>query len=154
VLLPWRRHRRDPLAGLKTLSYAANARGLEEARRRGADEGLWLNDRGHLVEGCASNLFVVRHARLYTPSPADGILAGVVREIVLDVARSVGLVVHEGRLRLRRLERADEAFLTSSVRGVRPLVALGGSPVGPGRPGPWTRRIREEVGRRRVAAPG
>jgi branched-subunit amino acid aminotransferase/4-amino-4-deoxychorismate lyase len=97
---------------------------------------------------------VVRHGRLYTPSPADGILAGVVREVVLDVARSSGLVIHEGRLRLRRLERADEAFLSSSVRGVRPLVAVGGSPVGKGRPGPWTRRISEEVGRRRLSVPG
>ena len=145
VLLPWRRNAHDPLAGLKTLNYAANQLGLERARVRGADEGLWLNGRGHLAEGCASNLFVVHGKALFTPALRDGILPGVLRERVLGAARSLGMPVHEGKLRLPRLRRAREAFLTSSLRAVRPLVSFEGRPLGDGRPGPWTRRIAREV---------
>jgi branched-subunit amino acid aminotransferase/4-amino-4-deoxychorismate lyase len=149
ILLPWRRSRRDPLAGLKTLNYAPFALGLEEARRRGADEGIWLNDRGHVAEACASNLFVVWQGKVFTPSVRDGILPGVVRGLCLEAARRLGLPVHVGKTRLRRLERAGEAFLTSSVRGVRPLVRFQGKPVGGGKPGPVTRAIAAEVERLR-----
>lgn len=149
VLLPWRRNPRDALAGLKSLNYAPNVLGLDYARRRGADEGLWLNTRGHLAEGCSSNLFVVRTGRIFTPSEREGILPGVVRALVLRAARELGLGLHEGRVRLHSLERASEAFLTSSLRGVRPLVGFGGRPVGPGAPGQLTRRIATEVARLR-----
>jgi len=145
VLLPWRRNARDPLSALKSLNYAANVLGTEEARRRCADEGLWLNTRGHLAEGCSSNLFVIRRRALFTPAVRDGILPGVVRAHVLRASREAGLIVHEGKLRLVRLERADEAFLTSSVRGVRPLIEYEGRPVGAGRPGPVTRVIAGAV---------
>jgi branched-subunit amino acid aminotransferase/4-amino-4-deoxychorismate lyase len=153
VLLPWRRNPRDPLAGLKTLNYAGNVLGLELARRRGADEGLWLNTRGHLAEGCTSNLFVVRGGKLFTPGVQEGILPGVVRGLTLTAARALGCPVHECRLRLPRLEGAREAFLTSSLRGLRPLVRFEGRAVGAGRPGPLTRRIAAEVARARAAGP-
>ncbi len=146
VLLPWRRHAAGPLAGLKTLNYAAFALGLEEAARRGADEGLWLNHRGHLAEGCASNVFVIQQRKIFTPGIRDGILPGVTRSLALDAARRLELIVHEGKLRLPRLERATEAFLTSSVRGVRPLVEFEGRPVGTGKPGHLTREIARIVG--------
>lgn len=149
VLLPWRRSLCDPLVGLKTLNYAALILGLEEARRRGADEGIWLNTRGHLAEACSSNLFVVSRGKIYTPSLRDGILPGITRGCAIEAARRVGLRVHEGKIRLLRLERADEAFLTSSLRAVRPLVVFDGRPVGRGRPGPVTGTISEEVARLR-----
>jgi len=117
VLLPWRRCPADALAGLKSLNYAANVLGLEEARRRGADEGIWLNTRGHLAEGCSANLFVVKRRAVYTPAARDGILPGIVRGIAIKAARSLGFVFHEGKVRLPRLLGADEAFLTSSTRG-------------------------------------
>jgi branched-subunit amino acid aminotransferase/4-amino-4-deoxychorismate lyase len=69
---------------------------------------------------------------------------------VLSVARRLRWHVHEGRVRLERLEHASEAFLTSSVAGVRPLVRFRGRPVGAGRPGPLTRRIAVEVARLRI----
>jgi branched-subunit amino acid aminotransferase/4-amino-4-deoxychorismate lyase len=153
VLLPWRRNADDPLAGLKTLNYAGNLIGLDLARRRGADEGLWVNTRGHLAEGCTSNLFVVHAGKLFTPGLREGILPGVVRGLAITAARRLGCPVHEGRLRLPRLARASEAFLTSSLRGVRPLVRFQGRPVGSGRPGAWTRRIAAEVARARRAGP-
>jgi branched-chain amino acid aminotransferase len=151
VVLPWRRNPADPLVGLKTLNYAANMLGLAEARRRGADEGLWLNVRGRFAEGCTSNLFVIRDRRLHTPSEREGILPGIVRAAALDAARKIGLCVHEGRVRWKRLLGAREAFLTSSLRGIRPLVRLEGKPVGDGTPGAVTRRIAAEVARIRGA---
>jgi branched-subunit amino acid aminotransferase/4-amino-4-deoxychorismate lyase len=145
VVLPWRRHARDPLAGIKALAYAANRLGLEHARQRGADEGLWLDHLGMLTEGCASNLFVVRRRALFTAGASQGILPGVVRGHVLRAARHLGLVVHEGKLRAARLRQADEAFLTSSLRGVRPLVRVDGRTVGAGAGGPLTRAIADRV---------
>jgi len=154
ILLPWRRSLRDPLQGLKTLNYAGNLLGLEVAKRKGADEGLWLNSRGHLAEGCTSNLFLVDGSRVLTPRPGEGILPGIVRGLALAAARNLGLAVHEGRVKLQKLERAREAFLTSSVRGVRPLVRYGNRPLGGGSPGPTTLKIVEEVANLRRVAPG
>jgi len=145
VLLRWRRSPSDPLAQFKTLSYAPFALGLEEARRRGADEGLWLNTRGHVAEGCSSSVFVVWRKTIFTAAVRDGILPGVTRAIVLEAARALGIVIHEGKLRLKKLETAHEAFLSSSVRGVRPLVRFEGRPVGRGLPGPITRAIADRV---------
>ncbi len=151
VLLPWRRNPAGPLAGLKTLSYAASTVGLEHARRLGADEGLWLNTRGHLAEGCTCNLFVVSGRKLFTPGERDGILPGVVRGLVLRAAARLGYVRHEGKVRLKRLSRSDEAFLTSSLCGIRPLIRFDGRAVGSGSDGPVTRRLARAVAEMRRA---
>lgn len=152
VIVPWRLDRRGPLAGLKTTSYAGHALAARWAEARGCDEGIWLNDRGHLAEGCRSNLFVVVGGALRTAAIADGVLPGVVRQLALDVARERGMRVHEGVVRIERLARAGEAFLTSSVRGVRPLIEVDGTPIGDGRPGPITARLAEAIARRRQPA--
>jgi branched-chain amino acid aminotransferase len=145
VLLPWRRDPADPLAGVKCTSYAQHELGLEEARRRGADEGLWRNSRGHLTEGSSSNLFVVRHRTIRTASLGEGVLAGVVRDLAIRASRELGFDLHEGRVRVERLVRAHEAFVTSSLTGVRPLVALDGRRIGSGEPGKVTRTVQERV---------
>ena len=145
ILLDWRRSHLGPIAGIKTLNYAPFILGIEQARKEGADEGIWLNTRGHLGEGCSSNLVVVRRGKLFTASPGDGVLPGIVRDLALRAAREFRLPVHEGKIRLKRLEQADEAFLTSSLRSIRPLVRFRGRPVGTGRPGPITIRIARKV---------
>lgn len=147
VTLPWRRDDGHPVARLKTTSYAAHQRGMDWARSRGAQEGLWRNRHGHYAEGCFSNLFVVRRSALFTPSTREGILPGIVRATVIRTARETGIAVHETRLRVERVIRADEAFLTSSLGGLRPLVAVDERPVADGRPGPVTRRLAERVAR-------
>lgn len=152
IVLPWRRDPRDPLVSIKSTCYASHQLGLELAQRRGADEGLWLNSRGHLAEGCTSNLFVVRHRRVFTPSLREGILPGVVRALAIQVVRDLGLPVHETRVRLKKLCDAEEAFLTSSLSGVRPLVSVDGRGVGRGLPGPVTRAVASRV--RSMRQPG
>jgi branched-chain amino acid aminotransferase len=145
IVLPWRRHRLDPLVGVKSLAYAASVAGLEEAHRRGADEGLWLNDRGHVMDACTANVFVVRGRAAVTPSLADGARDGVTREHAIEALRALGLSVRQSKVRIATLTGADEIFLTSSLRGVRPIVRLDGRNVRSGNPGPVTRRVAERL---------
>jgi branched-subunit amino acid aminotransferase/4-amino-4-deoxychorismate lyase len=149
ILVPWTRSQGDPLAPFKTLSCAHAALAAADARRRGAEDGIWRNARGHLAEASGSNLFVVHRGKVFTPGPGDGILLGITRGQALRAARKLGLIVHEGKVRLERLEKAQEVFLTSSVRGVRAVVALDGGAVGKGLRGPITEAISAEVAKMR-----
>jgi branched-subunit amino acid aminotransferase/4-amino-4-deoxychorismate lyase len=141
IVLPWRRHRLDPVAGIKSTGFAASLLGLEEARRRGADEGLWTNDRGHLVEACTANVFVVTGRAAVTPAIRDGARDGVMRALAIAALHDAGIQVRQGKLRLTTLRAAHEVFLTSSLGGVRPVVRIDGKNVRNGEPGPITRRL-------------
>ena len=89
-----------------------------------------------------SNVFIVREGALATPSP-QGILPGITREDVLNLARSLAMPVEEQDVALQDLVSAQEAFLTNSVIEVIPLTKVDGKAIGEGRPGPVTRRIAE-----------
>jgi len=149
AILPWQRHSRDALASVKSLSYAGHARGLAWAQEKGCEEGLWRNERGHLTEACTANLFLVRSGALFTATLSDGILPGTVRALVIEAASALGFHVHETKLRVPSLRRAREGFLSSSVRGIRPLISVDGVAIGDGQPGDATRRISDEVARKR-----
>jgi branched-chain amino acid aminotransferase len=131
----------DPSA--KTGSHLPNVLALREARSAGAYEALLLDDRGFVTEGSSSNVFAVRGGRVLTPPLAAGILEGVTRGLVLGLARGLGLVAEETPLRPEDLEGAEEAFITSTIREIVPVVSLGGRPVGSGRPGPVTSRLHQ-----------
>jgi branched-subunit amino acid aminotransferase/4-amino-4-deoxychorismate lyase len=154
VVLPWRRHRLDPIAGIKSVGYAACVLGLEEAHRRGADEGLWLNERGHVIEACTGSVFVARGRAVVTPSLKDGARNGVTRERAIDALREFGLSVRQSKVRIASLRAADEIFLTSSLRGVRPVVRVDGRDVRGGQAGPITLRLTDHLmaGEKRHAA--
>jgi branched-subunit amino acid aminotransferase/4-amino-4-deoxychorismate lyase len=141
VVLAWRRHRLDPTAGIKSTSFAASILGLEEARQRGADEGLWLNERGHVIEASTGNVFVVRGRAVVTPALGDGARDGVTRERAIEAIREFGLSVRQSKVRIATLRGADEVFLTSSLRGVRPVVRIDGRNVRGGDPGPISLRL-------------
>ena len=145
VVLHWRRHRLDPTAGIKSLGYAACLLGLEEARRRGADEGLWLNERGHVIEACTGNVFVARGRAVVTPSLRDGARDGVTRWRAIDALRELGLSLRQSKVRIATLRAADEVFLTSSLQGVRPVVRIDGRNVRGGDPGPISRRLADRL---------
>jgi branched-subunit amino acid aminotransferase/4-amino-4-deoxychorismate lyase len=144
-VLPFRRHRLDPTAGIKSTGCAAAMIGLEAARLRGADEGLWLNERGHVMGACTGNVFVVRGRMVVTPSLNDGARDGVTRARAIGALRAFGLTVHQSKLRIAALRAADEVFLTSSLRGVRPVVRIDGRDVRGGGPGPIARRLAERL---------
>jgi branched-subunit amino acid aminotransferase/4-amino-4-deoxychorismate lyase len=127
MVVPWRRDPNAPLVGHKTLSYLENVLTHEEARRRGCADALYVGLRGELLEGCVTNVFVVKDGKIATPSLGQGLLPGVTRKVVLEIAR-----VRERRVRLRELWEADEAFLTNALIEVLPIVRP---------PGPVTRRV-------------
>lgn len=154
IVLPWRRGPAGPLSGLKTLNYGANALGLRYARGHSADEGLWLNHRGRLVEGCWSNVFVWRHGKLFTPATREGPLPGVVRGRVIAAAAELGIPVHDGPIKLKRLLHADHVFVTSSLRGLCPVTHIDERPVGRVAKGNVVARLAGLLGRRHVAFPG
>jgi len=127
--------------GAKTLSYLGAVVALAEARRRGADEAVRLNPAGEVAEGSVSNLFGVWSGILATPPLEAGILAGVTREVVLDLARQGALDVAECTIRPEALKAADELFVTGTGWEVMPVTRLDGAPVGGGGPGPVTARL-------------
>ncbi len=123
--------RRNPFSRatyLKSLAYADNMLERERARRRGRDEALFLNTRGELAEGSASNVFFVREGRLYTPSVECGLLAGIIRGWVAKRFDAI-----EGAYSLDELLGADEIFLTNSVMGIMPVSSIEDKayPIGP-----------------------
>jgi branched-chain amino acid aminotransferase len=134
----------DPRA--KTGNYLNNVLALAEAKRAGAFEAVMLDADGQVTEGSTSNVFVVRGGVLQTPPLDAGILEGVTRGLVLEVARALGVPAEERPLVPADLLAADEMLITSTVRELVPVVRVGVGdrvhPVGAGVPGPVTARIR------------
>ncbi|GAB4205769.1 MAG: branched-chain-amino-acid transaminase [Sandaracinaceae bacterium] len=128
--------------GAKISAYVANLLALVEAQSRGAYEAVFSDADGMISEGSSSNLFRVVGETVETPPLSTGALPGITRRHVLDAARDLRLVVRERMLSARDFERADEAFLTSSLREVVPVTRIDGAPVGSGRVGPVTERLR------------
>jgi branched-chain amino acid aminotransferase len=137
-----RRDSGSPLAGVKTTSRADYVYARLEAARASADDALFLTLDGLLSEATAANLFVIAGQTLATPPLSAAILAGTTRTWLLVHAERLGLVAAEVDLRPAELLAADEAFLTSSVAGIVPLVSLDSRSIGTGRPGPRTRALR------------
>jgi branched-chain amino acid aminotransferase len=136
-----RRNARSATAGVKTLSYTDAVVGLLEAQEQGADEALFLDTDDHCSEASASNLFFVAGTTLTTPPLSCGALPGITRATVLQLAADLGMTAVERVCTLDDLWTADEAFLTSSLRGIAPLVSVNDRPIGTGQPGAGTRRI-------------
>ncbi|MFI6349651.1 aminotransferase class IV [Streptomyces sp. NPDC050560] len=132
VTVPWTRNERGALAGLKTTSYAENVIALARAKEHGATEALFANTGDRLCEGTGSNVFVVLDGELRTPPLDSGCLAGITRALVLEWVGAT-----ETDLPFDVLERADEVFLTSSMRDVQAIDRLDGREL-PGAPGPVT----------------
>ena len=126
VTVPWRRNEHSPVAGLKTTSYAENVVALRAAHDAGADEAIFANTAGMLCEGTGSNIFVVHEGELVTPPLSAGCLAGIVRELVLEVAGAT-----ERDLPIEVLADVTEAFLTSSTRDVQPIDTIDGRALTP-----------------------
>jgi branched-chain amino acid aminotransferase len=138
-----RRNERSMTAGIKTLAYTDAIAGLLEAQRTGADEALFLDTEAHCSEASASNLFVWTGQALITPPLSCGALPGITRAAVLELAHGLGLTVSDDPFDREQLCSGAEAFLTSSLRGIAPLVRVDGRSLGEGGPGPVTRRLAD-----------
>lgn len=136
---------------VKSLNYLPSIMALRFARARGADEALALDGRQQVLEGAISNVFAVRAGALRTPAPRLGLLPGITRNLVMELAVSNGWTCVERLGEVRELLLADEAFLCNSIQEMVPLVQVDGTRIGDGRPGPVTRRL-QELYRQRVEA--
>ncbi|WP_161486050.1 aminotransferase class IV [Desulfotomaculum copahuensis] len=143
------RNEKSPLVRLKTLNYLENLLARSRARRRGMDEALFLNTAGGLAEGSASNLFLVKNGCLITPDIHQGLLPGITRRAVLELCRELGLPAAERPVHPAELAEAGECFLTNSLLGVMPLVAVEGRLINRGRPGSWTEKIAAALNEQR-----
>jgi len=136
------------LPGVKSTSYAVNMAAEAEARRRGVDEALFVDGDGVVLEGTVTNVWWRAGSKLYTPGLDLGILAGVTRAALIQLAPKCGYQVEEGAYPLTELIVAEEAFTSSSVREVMPLVEIDGHALGRGPAGDALQAaLREVVGK-------
>jgi 4-amino-4-deoxychorismate lyase len=141
------------LGGVKSTSYAVNMAAEAEARRRGADDAVFVDAEGVVLEGPVTNWWWRRGSTLFTPAVELGILAGVTRAVVLDSAGPLGYDVREGAFQLAELAGAEEAFTSSSVRELLPVVRLDDVPLGDGAPGPAARELQRVLRERAASEP-
>lgn len=128
---------------IKSGNYLNNILALRQAIAQGGDDAIMCNPAGAVSEGATSNVFMVYQGQLETPHMRTGLLPGITRQAVCELARSLGSPVAETTIEPDRLRAADEVFLTSSVRGIMPVTRLDGVQLGDGRAGPVTRRLHE-----------
>jgi branched-chain amino acid aminotransferase len=131
----------DPI--IKSNNLLNNALAMQEANRRGAEEGLMCNYRGELAECSQSNFFIVRDGAAITPKSQAGLLEGITRSFLFDVGDAIGVEVRNETLFPKDLETADEAFITGTTRELSPVTRIDERIIGGGRPGPVTLRLLE-----------
>ncbi len=136
-----RRNSQSPLSRLKSICYMENVLARTTARTAGYDEAIFLNEQGYLAEGSMTNIFLVSHGQLITPCFESGVLPGITRDAVLEIARTSNIKATERWVQLNELVEAEEAFLTNSILELMPLVALEGRPIGSSRPGKLTKDL-------------
>jgi branched-chain amino acid aminotransferase len=137
-----RRNEGSLTSRLKVLGYLDNILALREAQGAGADEAILLNGAGRLACASAANLFLVSGGRLLTPPPDEGVLPGVTRGRLIELAGGLGIACIERPLAVEEIGRADEAFLSSSLSLVRPVARIGRPMPAPG---PLTARLAEAL---------
>jgi branched-chain amino acid aminotransferase len=128
-------------AEAKSSNFLNNILAKIEAKKEGADEAILLNDKGFLTEGTISNLFFVKKGILFTPSLNSGILEGVTRNTVIDLAKSNQIRIAEKRFKPAALQAADECFITNTGYEIMPATKLNGKNIGIGIPGPMTQKL-------------
>ncbi|MFN6190082.1 MAG: branched-chain-amino-acid transaminase [Planctomycetia bacterium] len=126
---------------IKSLNYLNNIMAKLEGLRAGCVEALMLNHKGEVAECTGDNVFVVRSGKLLTPPPDAGILEGITRNAVMELAHAAGIDCREATLTRHDLYTADECFLTGTAAEVIPVVDIDGRSIGAGTPGPITARL-------------
>lgn len=137
-----RKNEFSPSAGIKTTAYLDSILAFREAALAHCDDAVFIDTQGHLSEATASNLFLVADGAVLTPPLDCGALPGITREAVLEIAGSLGLAtISDRELPPANLSTAHEAFLTSSIREIVPVVRFDGRNIGAGKPGEITQRL-------------
>ncbi len=127
---------------VKSIRYELYLKAYQEVLKRGGEEAILLNKRREITEASRSNIFIVKNGVVFTPALVCGCLNGVTRGIVIQLAQKSGIPVKESKFFLKDLLKADEAFLTNSIMEIMPVSFCHGRPIGRGKPGPITKRLR------------
>ncbi len=147
ALVSVKRNSREALnPGIKTGNYLNNVLAKVEANKFKAEDALMLNGWGHLTECTTSNFFFVQAGRVMTPSEECGILSGITRLTVIQLAKENGILIEEGKWPAEILQKADEAFITGTIKKVIPVTRIDGHPLGDGTPGPVTKKLMRLYG--------
>jgi branched-chain amino acid aminotransferase len=136
-----RNHPRSVNPLIKANNLLNNALAIRAAQRVGGEEALMCNYRGEITECAMSNFFLVRDGAVLTPPSDAGMLEGVTRAFVFELGRDLGIDVREQTLLPTDLDGADEMFITSTTRGLSPVVRVDDRVVGSGKPGAITKRL-------------
>jgi len=128
---------------IKSLNYLNNIMAKMEARDAGCPEAVMLNDEGYVAECTADNIFIVKNGELLTPAPWLGMLAGITRATIIDLAKEKGIAVKETTLTTFDLYTADECFLTGSGAELMPVTSVDKRDVGNGKPGTVTGLLKK-----------
>lgn len=129
----------DP--AIKSGNYLGSILALRQAIAEGGDDAILCNATGEIAEGATSNVFFVENGAVATPDLQAGLLAGITREVVCELAAELGMPVTAKRVQPDELRAADEVFMTSSVRGIMAVTRLDGRVVGKGEAGPITTKL-------------
>lgn len=127
---------------VKTINFLPNVLAKAEALKRKAYEGIFVDEKGRILEGSSTNVFIVSNGVIKTPPVGEGALPGITRGATLKLAERLGLNAKEEDVLTKDLIESNEAFLTNSVIDIVPLVKAGGKTLGNGRPGPITRVLQ------------
>jgi branched-chain amino acid aminotransferase len=146
VLSKIRRNSQSGLSQMKSTSYLQSIMARQEARAAAADEAICLNEKGLLAEAGMSNIFLVTDSMLKTPHLESGIMPGITRQAILELAFKLGIKNLECDIKSEELYRAQEAFLTGSLIEVMPLIAVDDTKIGNAKPGPVTCRLMTAYG--------
>ncbi len=155
----FKRARCSSLSGIKSTNYLISVLARKEAARKGLDEAILLNEDGYITEGSTSNIFFIKSSALVTPALESGILPGITRALVIDIADTLGISVTEDNIALADLPQFQEAFLTASTMEIMPLISVIGedgkeTAIGSGELGAITKKLMAAYKERVVKATG
>lgn len=140
-----RRNEESPLSHIKSINYRTFLEAYLQAKRKGCQEAILLNRRGQIAEGSRTNVFVIKGKILLTPPLKCGCLPGIMRQLVLTLARQLRVKARQAELMPEDLLSADEAFVTNALIGIVPLARLDGRKIGSGHAGPVTARLQKAL---------
>lgn len=131
------------MANIKSTNYLNKMLARDEVSRSEADEGIFCTPGGNILEGSATNVFIVKDGELFTPPISEGVLPGITRNIVINLAEANGFKVHETPINMKELKICDEIFLTGSTSEILPVRELVDFVEKDSAPGPVTKKVMQ-----------
>jgi branched-chain amino acid aminotransferase len=142
IILDQQKSSKSIVPGIKSTNFLENILAKINVKERRADEGFFFNEENFLTEGIISNVFIVYKDSILTPDLKCGILPGITRGVVIELALNMGFKVEEKKIKEQNLFQAEEIFITNSLLEVMPVVRVNDIPIGDGKPGKITKEIQ------------